>query len=327
MIDRNSQCPVCEAVSTLISAGGDPYRVECPRCGSFLVDRYTNLMLKERRAGDIGLVAKISGFLRENPGMSAREENLPRLMQLRHPSVSEKAYKLLRFIASAFPKIGETFVIPSSGTIEAARVNPYLEMENAPFLLSLLSAAWAQDGGEIEYLVTKYLEEDGMLERTGDTRFFLITPKGWHALESNPEGQGKICFVAMWFAEEMSPIYLNAILPGIEAAGYQAVRIDNKEFNGGITDEIIAAIRTSKFVLADFTGHRPGVYYEAGFAEGLGRAVVRTVKSSDLGGLHFDTRHLNHIAWSDGELDKFRNAITARIVGTLGPGPLRSTLD
>ena len=35
-------------------------------------------------------------------------------------------------------------------------------------------------------------------------------------------------------------------------------------------DRIIAQIRASKFVVADFTRNRGGVYYEAGFALGLG---------------------------------------------------------
>ena len=65
---------------------------------------------------------------------------------------------------------------------------------------------------------------------------------------------------------------------GIEDAGYEAVRIDEKEHTNKIDDEIIAEIRRSRFVVADFTqgkdGARGGVYYEAGFAHGLGIEVI-----------------------------------------------------
>lgn len=44
-----------------------------------------------------------------------------------------------------------------------------------------------------------------------------------------------------------------------------------------IDDEIIGRIRASRFIVADFTGHRPGVYFEAGMMLGLGRTDERTV--------------------------------------------------
>ena len=65
---------------------------------------------------------------------------------------------------------------------------------------------------------------------------------------------------------------------GIEDAGYQALRIDKKEDVVKIDDEIISEIRRSRFLVADFTqgndGARGGVYFEAGFALGLGIPVI-----------------------------------------------------
>lgn len=46
--------------------------------------------------------------------------------------------------------------------------------------------------------------------------------------------------------------------------------IGSKEHSNKIDDEIIGEIRRSAFIVADFTGHRGGVYFEAGFAMGLG---------------------------------------------------------
>ena len=79
------------------------------------------------------------------------------------------------------------------------------------------------------------------------------------------------------------------------------MRIDLKQHINKIDDEIIAEIRNSKFLIADFTGNRGGVYYEAGFAYGLGIPVIWTCKKEDISELHFDTRQYNHITWTNSE--------------------------
>jgi nucleoside 2-deoxyribosyltransferase len=94
------------------------------------------------------------------------------------------------------------------------------------------------------------------------------------------------------------------------------VRIDRKEHNNQITDEIIAAIRDAEFVIADFTGNRGGVYYEAGFARGLGRPVIHCCRDTDFDDRHFDTKLINHIKWSDpADLrEKLANRIKATVI-------------
>lgn len=70
----------------------------------------------------------------------------------------------------------------------------------------------------------------------------------------------------MWFDQSLLEAWLNGFSAGIHDAGYVPTRIDNKEHANKICDEIIVEIRRSRFVVADFTGQRNGVYYEAGFA-------------------------------------------------------------
>ncbi len=72
-----------------------------------------------------------------------------------------------------------------------------------------------------------------------------------------------------------------------------------REHNGKIDDLIIAEIRKSGLLVADFTGQRGGVYFEAGFAMGLGIPVICTCRNDDVEKLHFDTRQYNHIVWTD----------------------------
>ncbi len=130
-------------------------------------------------------------------------------------------------------------------------------------------------------------------------------------------------FVAMWFDDEMNEAWAKGFRPGIEEAGYEAVRIDKKDYNDKIDDEIIAEIRRSCFVVADFThgkkGARGGVYYEAGFAHGMGIGVIFTCRKDNLNEVHFDVRQYNHIVWNSE--DELKTNLKNRIVATLGEGP------
>ena len=132
-------------------------------------------------------------------------------------------------------------------------------------------------------------------------------------------------FVAMWFDASMTDAYENGIDPGIRDTGYEPLRIDRKDHNNKIDDEIIAEIRRSRFLVADFTqdeeGPRGGVYYEAGFAYGLNIPVIFTCREDAIDKVHFDTRQYNHITWKTPE--ELRTRLSQRISATIGDGPLK----
>lgn len=131
-------------------------------------------------------------------------------------------------------------------------------------------------------------------------------------------------FVAMWFDPSMNDAYENGIKAAIECCGYKAMKVDEQEYLGPVPDKIIAEIRRSRFLIADFTygekkGIRGGVYYEAGFAYGLNIPVIYTCKSGLENELHFDTRHLNHIIWKDPK--DLCEKLAYRIAAVIGDGP------
>jgi nucleoside 2-deoxyribosyltransferase len=119
----------------------------------------------------------------------------------------------------------------------------------------------------------------------------------------------------MWFSADTRAAYEDGMAPAISDSGFKPVRIDLKEHNNEITDEIVAEIRNSEFVVADFTGQRPGVYYEAGFAMGLGRTVIWCCRKDEIQKLHFDTNHRNHIDWQTPE--ELRRRLYNRIRATV----------
>lgn len=171
----------------------------------------------------------------------------------------------------------------------------------------------------------KYIE----LRKDGGFFEFILNPAGYAKIYEKRKGgtDSAQAFVAMWFDESMNDIYNQAIAPAIKEAGYKPLRIDRKQHNNKIDDEIIAEIRRSRFLVADFTygkkGMRGGVYYEAGFAHGLGIPVIFTCKDAEDVELHFDTRQYNHILWKEENIDEFRQKLSNRISATIGDGPLK----
>jgi nucleoside 2-deoxyribosyltransferase len=91
---------------------------------------------------------------------------------------------------------------------------------------------------------------------------------------------------------------------------------------GLIDDQLRVALRTSRFVIADLTYGSRGAYWEAGFAEGLGRPVIYTCREkewNDANGEapHFDTNHLRTIVWRRDKLDEAATNLKATIRATL----------
>lgn len=115
----------------------------------------------------------------------------------------------------------------------------------------------------------------------------------------------------MHFHDSTESTWAEGIAPAIEGCYFRPVRIDKEDFLGKICDEIIAEIRQSRFLVADFTGQRGGVYYEAGFAHGLGIPVIFVVRKNEVGKLHFDTRQFNHIVYETPE--ELKERLTQRI--------------
>ena len=83
-----------------------------------------------------------------------------------------------------------------------------------------------------------------------------------------------------------------------------------------LTFRIIVEIRRAQFVVADFTLQKPNVYYEAGFAEALGRKVVHTCREVEFPGVEqegFDVRQYAFIVWK--EPADLRTQLTVRVRG------------
>lgn len=274
--------------------------------------RLTSWLIEQRRLGD--------------PCPAVDSEQLNQVEQARNLSVQKRADNLLRYILTKTPHIGTIFCFEKDrSSVE--------DPECGPVALRFWEMlAWSESihMEELEYLLD-YLASEFWLkaERGGATcPCYSLTVRGYgylaeinHALPNSAQA-----FVAMWFHESMNPAWREGIRPAIADAGYEPVRIDQRDHLNKIDDQIITEIRRSQFLVADFThgegGARGGVYYEAGFAHGLNLPVIFTCRTDALGNVHFDTRQYPHIVWQSPE--ELRERLSRRISAAIGDGPLKS---
>jgi nucleoside 2-deoxyribosyltransferase len=215
--------------------------------------------------------------------------------------VGEKAEKVLLGLSKIFPTPGLPIVLQKN------------------FASELRGASSVLNTGELDFILGDYLTGEMGFLTSGTMK---ISPKGWAHLNAlqQTNAASQQSFIAMWFDEQVNEAW-KAIDQGIRAAGYSPLRIDQKQHNNEITDEMIAEIRKSRFLVADLTGHRQNVYYEAGFAKGFGIEVVWLCRKDQLSEARFDTNHFPIIPWEADKLTELTKALQVRIEASLGRGP------
>ena len=260
------------------------------------------------------------------------------LEQFTEPDFYKRADNLLHYLRMNSEKIGAYIGLASSTHPTILRVesdDPRManEIANNRKLLAktykVLAFTGSTEISEIYALAEYCSKQNWITFEKGDLyRYNLIlNPQGYARLQEleGSNVQSQQAFVAMWFDSTLNEAYAQGIKPAIEQAGYKPIRIDRVDHLNKIDDQIIAEIRRSRFVVADFTqgedGARGGVYYEAGFAHGLNIPVIFTCKKEAIDKVHFDTRQYNHILWEKPE--QLRNDLTQRISATIGDGTLK----
>jgi len=268
----------------------------CPNCGSYnlydwrkntLDDHLhtiagylyeTNRHIRHDRYGD-SPPRDINGDILQEIKMSGL---LPRTNMQRLERLLLNVYKLNKFFGQVHTIEDKTVIF---GLAYAKSVEEFIAMSRA-------------------------IKELGWFSDVGNPLIFTLSAKGVeHAeqlLMSNINSRK--AFVAMGFKEDLLTACEEAIKPACRDCGFDAFLISDRPHNNGITDEIIVAIRQSRFVIVDFTYNNAGAYFEAGFAQGLGRPIIRCCKKEWFDGkdekgernqLHFDIRHYATILWED----------------------------
>lgn len=146
-----------------------------------------------------------------------------------------------------------------------------------------------------------------------------LTLNGWERYEQEKRGdfQSNYGFIAMQFNDPVLDVFVeNTVKPFVkEDTGYNLVDMRDVATAGLIDNIMRVRIRDAAFVIADLTHDNRGAYWEAGYAEGLGKPVIyicERVKFEKYGS-HFDTNHCTTILWSKEEPEKFRRELVATL--------------
>ena len=155
----------------------------------------------------------------------------------------------------------------------------------------------------------------------GSASFFSVTLTldGWEQYEAEKRGefQGNYGFIAMQFGDsELDPFVKEVVKPAVkEGLGYDLVDMRDVGRAGVIDNIMRTQIRDAAFVIVDLTHDNSGAYWEAGYAEGLGKPVLYLCEKTkfDEQKPHFDTNHCTTVLWSRDDDESFKQELIATL--------------
>jgi nucleoside 2-deoxyribosyltransferase len=340
------KCPVCGSPA-IVYKSIKFKEIECYRCGRFIlrtgwqdeVNPFTNDLSRDTRA----LISKWIYTQKEPPTID--RDIAKNIAKHYLPNLKEKTDLFIERIASTNPFAGhhidlnEDNIKAALDILEACDYGSVKINESVKPVFKYFAHCFIYDTKEFRYIWKSLCDQNLLSEERPKKE---ITPAGWEYIQQlrarNPKS--KKAFVAMWFDDQMKDICENFISKAAyEAGGFTAEAVYQDEHNNDINDQIIANINQSRFMIADFTGNRAGVYYEAGYARGLNIPVIYTCREDwfntyvnqtvdviendtntkkeimMMSRIHFDIDHRNFIIWENGEdlKEKLINRINATI--------------
>lgn len=309
-----AQCPVCETELTRNETRGERYYFDCKRCGpySLTYKAIHNLAWHLNRESDARLKLSYALYRMSNreQGVLVTSEMLENILaNTELPLPQEQLENLILWMGETQPSIGEAIEID----------------EHA------LSAIGAADIGSLAFLATQAIELGlikGKVDALAEGEYVIsntrLTLSGWKRHEELLRGKtdGHIAFMAMQFGdEELDNIYHNHFKLAVKQTGFSLRKADEGQPAGLIDDRMRIDIRRSRFLIADLTHQNRGAYWEAGYAEGLGKPVIYTCRKDvfedKTSGTHFDTNHHLTVVWEKDNLADAVERLKATIRATM----------
>jgi hypothetical protein len=319
-----TNCPVCLSVDGFgllrePSTMAPKIYFDCPVCGMFganmdLVDDDLDAssMTTTRRVR-----ATLSHWLRLNQQKSENTLILDSDTyqdaangKLRLPTPAQVALAIIRYIGDWVQKTGER--------IES--LPPEFPAE-----IGATSRQFAVD--LIDQLKTRGLVHciDSSTMDSYDAMDLDLTLAGWEAYQSEQAGQqtAGYGFLAMKFGDaELEALAQDHLKPAIKDLGFELVDMRDVAEPGIIDNIMRMRIRDSDFVIVDLTHDNSGAYWEAGYAEGLGKPVLYICEQSkfEASRPHFDVNHCTTVMWTSDDPDEFCQLLVATLRRALPVG-------
>ena len=193
--------------------------------------------------------------------------------------------------------------------------------------LSGISGITGSPSEELADKIIEELHQQGLISmgepvKALDGTLFInvsLTLDGWERYEAEKRGGlgGNYGFIAMKFGElDLDDFVKNVVKPAVKnATGCDLVSFLDVRKAGVLDSQLRAKIRDARFVIADLTHDNHGAYWEAGFAESLGKPVIYICEKTkfDEKKTHFDTNHCLTVPWSRDDDTGFCDELSATL--------------
>lgn len=305
-------CPVCRTRLEEAPADAGPViKFDCPYCGKFVFTDSLLCSLDDYLRRDPEAQAKLSHAIRRaQEGNALAKFNTDTVVEvLKHslPRPREQADLLIRWLAVNCPAPGVTIQLD-------AKAHGAIIGVKTPAGFGLV----------VDHLFETNLLTGHQLKAMNAPGGALATLSfsGWDYYEKLRDGGGKYkkAFMAMKFGDPVLDDILEKVFkPYVSQAGFTLFKLDDVPRAGLIDDRLRVEIQSSDFIIADLTHANLGAYWEAGYAEGLGKPVIYTCEKKKFheAQTHFDTNHHLTIIWDEEDPEKSGIALKATIRATL----------
>lgn len=311
----SDNCPVCKTVlnekTPTKNSAFSTYAYDCLRCGKFVFTfRERDLEMALNNSDDNDKRAVLSHNIRkmqkDDSEVILNGNLITEILKKPLPSLNDQANNLIIWFAENVPPGEQYFVQPSTyQSIIGAK---------SPGCLSL-TLKYLLDKG---FLDGEMAEASGVLGRADVTLSF----DGWQYYDQLKRGaiDSRKAFMAMEYGDkELDKIVEDHFTPAVADTGFVLYRLDKNPKGGLIDDRLRVEIRNSRFLISDLTHENSGAYWEAGYAEGLGKPVIYTCKKEkfDKDKSHFDTNHHLTVKWDADDIEDAVKSLKATIRATL----------
>ncbi|MCX5632269.1 MAG: hypothetical protein NTW93_01115 [Phycisphaerae bacterium] len=312
----SENCPICKTVLTEKKPLGLKNGYDCPQCGCFIMSDYARDMFPllcndEKEKDNEEKMAIISHAIRkmqkEGTYPALDKDLIKAILKRPLPKPAEQKDIFIRWIGDNSKAIGDDVRVTT------------------PVILAIIGARTAKEF----YIILNYVKTKGIVDNKtvvgggiNNAIDVTLTYDGWEYYQELKRGniESRKAFMAMEYGDkELDEIVENHFKLAVACTGFELYRLNEKPKAGLIDDRLRVEIRNSRFLIADLTHENRGAYWEAGYAEGLGKPVIYTCMKEkfDKEKSHFDTNHHLTVPWDSKNPQEAIEALKATIRATL----------
>jgi len=319
-------CPICwginDAKCSELPTSISGRKFDCERCGVFLI---SNTVLDDENDFLGGALSEVGRVCLSQKLQQSQSQKEPPFIKSDWLNEIRKSFRL------SSPLHQAEMLIEYIGDYVAENGHALSELPQSAYgkigFISRSTFVKLFDELFTSGMITGELFTDTMGDKVEHPIDLSLTLLGWAKYESTKSGlsPGKYGFLAMKFGDSILDGFVkNHLKPYIkEKLGFEVIDLRDVPKAGIIDNLMREQIRDSAFVIADLTHDNSGAYWEAGYAEGLGKPVVYICENSKFEEktTHFDTNHCTTVMWSVENPTDFQHKLVATLRRSLNLFP------